>query len=679
MGDAAISLWEVTRPDVDVAKVRERLRPVLAGEVDLAARLALDPAARTTDPAAGPVLPQRSETATLLEVRAHDRRGLVWTVCDAIAGLGHSIRSAHLSTYGAEARDVFYVVDADEASAGRRRPSPARSPSTGALTLRAVRLAQSTTQRQTSQLEDPQQPMFDTLQDRLQSAFKNLRGKGRLSEADIDATAREIRVALLDADVAVPVVRDFIDRVKERALGAEVSGALNPAQQVIKIVNDELVGILGGETRRIQFAKNPPTVIMLAGLQGSGKTTLAGKLGRWLQASRARARCWWPPTSSGPTPSTSCRSWGSRPASPSSRPSPAMRRARKAEPGQGRPRRDQRGPPHAARRRHRRHRRPAGIDAELMKQAADIRDAVDPGRGAVRHRRDDRPGRGPDGRGLRSKASTSPASSSPSSTATPAVARRCRCARSPAGRSCSRPPARSSTDFDAFHPDRMASRILDMGDMLTLIEQAEKVFDAEQAAKDAEKLVEGSFTLQDFLKQMEAMAKMGSMTKLMGMLPGMGQFKEQLANFDEREVDRIKAIILSMTPSERTTRRSSTARAGPASPGARVRRCRDVNQLVDRFFEARKMMQQMAKGGGMPGMPGMGGMPGCPARASAPVPARSRSRRRRASASRATRPSGPPRRRRRRTRIQWRRGRRLRSASTRTPTRSSSSPRSCAI
>ena len=125
--------------------------------------------------------------------------------------------------------------------------------------------------------------MFDTLQDRLQSAFKNLRGKGRLSEADIDATAREIRVALLDADVAVSVVRDFIDRIKERSLSAEVSGALNPAQQVIKIVNEELVGILGGETRRIRFAKNPPTVIMLAGLQGSGKTTLAAKLGRWLR------------------------------------------------------------------------------------------------------------------------------------------------------------------------------------------------------------------------------------------------------------------------------------------------------------------------------------------------------------------------------------------------------------
>jgi len=167
------------------------------------------------------------------------------------------------------------------------------------------------------------------------------------------------------------------------------------------------------------------------------------------------------------------------------------------------------------------------------------------------------------------------------------------------------------TDFDVFHPDRMASRILDMGDVMTLIEQAEKAFDADEAAKAAEKLSGGSFTLQDFLKQM------GSMTKLVGMLPGMGQFKEQLANFDEREVDKIKAIILSMTPSERDNPKmidgSRRARISQGS-GTQVK---DVNQLVDRFFEARKMMQQMAKGGGMPGMGGIPGMPGGGKRAGA--------------------------------------------------------------
>jgi signal recognition particle subunit SRP54 len=128
--------------------------------------------------------------------------------------------------------------------------------------------------------------MFDTLSDRLESVFKTLRGKGRLSEADIDATAREIRIALLEADVALPVVREFIAAVKERARGAEVSQALNPAQQVIKIVNEELVTILGGSARQIVYAKQPPTVIMLAGLQGAGKTTLAGKLGKWLKEQR---------------------------------------------------------------------------------------------------------------------------------------------------------------------------------------------------------------------------------------------------------------------------------------------------------------------------------------------------------------------------------------------------------
>src|SRR3954465_12486416 len=128
--------------------------------------------------------------------------------------------------------------------------------------------------------------MFDTLSDRLESVFTSLRGKGRLSDADIDATAREIRVALLEADVALPVVREFITAIKERSRGAEVSQALNPAQQVIKIVNEELVAILGGEARPLRLAKTPPSVVMLAGLQGTGKTTLAGKLGRWLKQQR---------------------------------------------------------------------------------------------------------------------------------------------------------------------------------------------------------------------------------------------------------------------------------------------------------------------------------------------------------------------------------------------------------
>jgi signal recognition particle subunit SRP54 len=167
------------------------------------------------------------------------------------------------------------------------------------------------------------------------------------------------------------------------------------------------------------------------------------------------------------------------------------------------------------------------------------------------------------------------------------------------------------TDFDLFHPDRMASRILDMGDMLTLIEQAEKAFDQEQAAKAAGKLLggQGEFTLDDFLEQMQQVRKLGSMSKIMGMLPGMGQFREQLDNFDEREIDRIQAIIQSMTPAERANPKlidgSRRARIAKGSG----RQVSDVNSLVDRFFEARKMMQQFAKGG-MPGVPGMPGMAG---------------------------------------------------------------------
>ena len=458
--------------------------------------------------------------------------------------------------------------------------------------------------------------MFDTLQDRLQSAFKNLRGKGRLSEADIDATAREIRVALLDADVAVSVVRDFIDTIKERSLSAEVSGALNPAQQVIKIVNEELVGILGGETRRIQFAKNPPTVIMLAGLQGSGKTTLAAKLGRWLreqgkspmlvaadlQRPNAVNQLQVVGEQAGvtvfaPEPGNT----GSSPDSEGSVGDP-VKVARDAIDEARRTLHDVVVVDTAGR---------LGIDAELMQQASDIRDAIDPdevlfvidsmiGQDAVQTAEAFL--EGVDFTGvvltkLDGDARGGAALSVRSVTGRPIMFAS---------------TGEKLTDFDAFHPDRMASRILDMGDMLTFIEQAEKAFDAEQAAKDAEKLMGGSFTLHDFLQQMEAMAKMGSMTKIMGMLPGMGQYKEQLENFDEREVDRIKAIILSMTPSERDdpkmidgSRRSRIAKGS----GTEVR---DVNQLVDRFFAARKMMQQMGKGGGMPGMPGMGGMPGMP-------------------------------------------------------------------
>ena len=196
--------------------------------------------------------------------------------------------------------------------------------------------------------------MFATLSERLSGTLSNLRGKGRLSDADIDATAREIRIALLEADVALPVVRGFIARIKERAKGAEVSGALNPAQQVVKIVNEELVAILGGETRRLRLAKEPPSVIMLAGLQGSGKTTLAGKLAHWLKGqghTPLLVAC----DLQRPNAVTQLQIVGERAGVPTFAPEPGQRRRR---PGRRGPPRRRARPGEALRRRHRRHRRP---------------------------------------------------------------------------------------------------------------------------------------------------------------------------------------------------------------------------------------------------------------------------------------------------------------------------------
>jgi signal recognition particle subunit SRP54 len=454
--------------------------------------------------------------------------------------------------------------------------------------------------------------VFNTLQDRLNATFKNLRGKGRLSEADIDATCREIRIALLEADVALPAVREFIARVRERAKGAEVSEALNPAQQVIKIVNDELITILGGETRRLRFAKNPPTVIMLAGLQGSGKTTLAGKLGRWLKET-------------GHTPMLV--------AADLQRPNAVNQLevvgtqagvavfAPERGNGVGDPVAVARASVVEARRKlydvvvvdtaGR-----LGIDADLMQQAADIRDAVQPdeilfvvdamiGQDAVTTAQAFLDGVGFTGVVL-SKLDGDARGGAALSVAQ-VTGRQVMFASN----------GEKMTDFDVFHPDRMASRILGMGDMLTLIEQAEKAFDADSAAKAAAKLQGkgGEFTLDDFLEQMQAVRKMGSLSKIMGMIPGMAQFRDQLENFDEREIDRIQALILSMTPAERAnpkiidgSRRTRIARGAG-------RAVSDVNSLVDRFFEARKMMMSMAGGGAMPGVPGMPGMGGKRAKA----------------------------------------------------------------
>ncbi|MFT4287262.1 signal recognition particle protein [Nocardioides sp.] len=444
--------------------------------------------------------------------------------------------------------------------------------------------------------------MFATLSDRLADTFKSLRGKGRLSEADIDATAREIRIALLEADVALPVVKDFVAAIKERARGEEVSQALNPAQQVVKIVNEELVAILGGETRRLQFAKSGPTIIMLAGLQGAGKTTLAAKLALWLKGqgmSPLLVAC----DLQRPNAVNQLQVNGGRVGVPVFAPQPGngvgnpVAVARESVEEAKRKLHDVIIVDTAGR---------LGIDAELMKQAADIRDAISPdevlfvvdamiGQDAVTTAKAFLDGVGYDGvvlTKLDGDARGGAALSIVSLTGKPIMFAS---------------NGEKMTDFDLFHPDRMAGRILDMGDMLTLIEQAEKAFDAEEAAAAAAKVATGEFTLDDFLAQMQQLRKLGSMSKLMGMLPGMGQFRQQLDNFDEREIDRIQAIIQSMTPGERANPKLiDGSRRLRIAKGA-GRQVSDVNQLVDRFFEAKKVMQQMMSGGGVPGMPGAPG------------------------------------------------------------------------
>ncbi len=437
--------------------------------------------------------------------------------------------------------------------------------------------------------------MFDTLSDRLSAAFTNLRGKGRLSEADIDATAREIRIALLEADVALPVVRQFINRLKERARGEDVSRALNPAQQVISIVNEELVAILGGETRRLQFAKQPPTVIMLAGLQGAGKTTLAGKLAHWLKAqghTPLLVAC----DLQRPNAVNQVTIVGERAGVPTYAPEPGngvgdpVQVARDSIDFARRAQHDMVLVDTAGR---------LGIDAEMMQQAIDIRAAVDPqevlfvvdamvGQDAVNTAQAFQDGVGFTGvvlTKLDGDARGGAALSVREITGRPIMFAS---------------NGEKLEDFDVFHPDRMASRILGMGDMLTLIEQAQKHFDEDEAEAMAAKLASGNqFTLEDFLEQLQAIRRMGPIGNLLGMMPGMGNIKDALANVDDKDLDRTAAIIRGMTPLERENPKIiNGSRRLRIATGSGVK-VSDVNQLVDRFFEARKMMGQM--GGMLPG------------------------------------------------------------------------------
>jgi signal recognition particle subunit SRP54 len=446
--------------------------------------------------------------------------------------------------------------------------------------------------------------IFSNLTDRLAETFKNLRGKGKLSPADVDATVREIRRALLDADVALEVVKEFTGKVRERALGDEVSKALNPAQQVVQIVNDELVTILGGQARRIQFAKQPPTIIMLAGLQGAGKTTLAGKLAKWLK-SEGHTPMLVAADLQRPNAVTQLQVVGEQAGVPVYAPEPGngkgdpVKVAKESIKEATRKQYDTVIVDTAGR---------LGVDAELMKQAANIRKAIDPdevlfvidamiGQDAVTTARAFQDGVDFTGvvlSKLDGDARGGAALSVASITGRPILFAS---------------TGESLDDFEPFYPDRMASRILDLGDILTLIEQAQKNFDEEESKKVAEKFATDTFTLEDFLGQMQQLKNMGSIKNMLGMLPGAKGMRQQLDNFDESEITRTEAIIQSMTLQERRQPKvlngSRRLRIAKGS-GTTVT---EVNALVTRFEQAAKMMKTVAKGG-TPQIPGMGPIPG---------------------------------------------------------------------
>ncbi|CAB4757068.1 unannotated protein [freshwater metagenome] len=459
--------------------------------------------------------------------------------------------------------------------------------------------------------------MFESLSAKFQGAFASLRNKGRLKSGDIDEISNEIRAALLDSDVALSVVDSFISELKARTDGVldELNKSTNPANAVFEIVNSLLVEILGGSARRIRLAKKPPTVILLTGLQGAGKTSLAGKLAKYLK-DQGNTPLLVASDLQRPNAVTQLQVVGESVGVPVFAPEPGN--------GVGNPITvAQNGLAFAKDKLHNivivdtagR----LGVDAQLMKEAKSIRDAVNPdevlyvvdamvGQDAVNTAKAFLDGVGFDAivlTKLDGDARGGAALSITQITGKPIMFAA---------------TGEKVSDFDLFYPDRMASRILGLGDIATLAEQAKGAFDSDTASKLESKFASGEdFTLDDFLAQLEAMKKMGSMTKLLGMLPGAnsGAMKKQLEQFDEGELVKTQSIVQSMTPLERNdpkvlngSRRSRIAKGSG-------RQVSDVNSLVERFSQAQKVMKQMRSGkGGMQLPPGMAlpaGMPKAPA------------------------------------------------------------------
>ncbi len=447
---------------------------------------------------------------------------------------------------------------------------------------------------------------FESLTDKLQEAFKSLKGKGKISEDDVNQALRQVRTALLEADVNFKVVKDFVARIKEKALGEEVFGSLNPVQTVVKIVNDELTELLGGTQSRIMIAPKPPTIIMLVGLQGAGKTTTAGKLAVYLRKQGKHpmlvaADVYRPAAikqlqvvgAQIDVPVFAKEEPGANPvaiAKEAVAASTSMLKDVVIIDTAGR----------------------LAIDEELMNELVSIKSEVHPheillvvdsmiGQDAVTTAQTFNEKLGLDGivlTKLDGDARGGAALSIKAVTGTPIKF---------TGTS------EKMDGLEPFYPDRMASRILDLGDFKTLIENVQGMIDEEEAKEMAKKMAKNNFTLDDFLSQMQQVRKLGPLQNVLGMLPGMGKIKDQLKDVDMngKEVRRIEAIITSMTKAERANHsllNGSRRKRIATGSGTRVQ---DVNRLLKQFEEARKMMKKMqsmrkGKRGLLPKLPFMG-------------------------------------------------------------------------
>ena len=441
--------------------------------------------------------------------------------------------------------------------------------------------------------------MFDSLSDRLGGVFDRLRSKGRLNEDDVNTALREVRIALLEADVSLPVVKTFLARVKERALGVEVTKSLTPGQQVIKIVHEELIVTLGEERAPLVRPAAPPLVILMVGLQGSGKTTTAAKLAKYLKGKGKRpllvAADLQRPAAIDQL-ETLGRSIGVPVYVERKGKAPKVAKAAlKAA-------RDERANvviiDTAGR---------LQIDTDLMKELAAVKKATSPdetllvvdamtGQEAVNV-----------AKGFAEYTEVT-------GLIMTKIDGDARGGAAISAREVTGVPIKfvgtgeTINDLDAFHPDRMASRILGMGDVLTLIEKAEETYDQEEAERTAKKMLDATFDLEDFLEQFQQIKKMGPLQQLVGMLPGAGSALRDV-QVDEKQLARVEAIIRSMTPGERRNPKminGSRKRRIAAGSGTRPQ---DVNGVLKQFTQAQKMMKAMA--GGKSPIPGLN-MPGMP-------------------------------------------------------------------